>query len=184
MKKYKKIPKDALRYGTTNIYATRNGNVYVKFKKYYRLVEPTKRILKTNDYLRVKHKEKWLYTHRIIGELFIPNPNNLPQINHKDEIKYHNSVDNLEWCSAIYNCNYGTRNWKIAYLRSGINNNKSVCIKVHDIEDDRNYLFWGYRSVAKYYKTDHTVIARAMKNNRIPKKLKNVVSSLEYYERT
>lgn len=47
--------------------------------------------------------------HRLVAEAFIPNPNNLPCINHKDENKAHNTVDNLEWCSIRQNNLYGTR---------------------------------------------------------------------------
>ena len=39
---------------------------------------------------------------------FIPNPDNLPQVNHKDENPQNNRVDNLEWCTNKYNVNYGT----------------------------------------------------------------------------
>ncbi len=46
------------------------------------------------------------YVHRLVAETYIPNPNNLPQINHKDEIKAHNNLQNLEWCSAKYNARY------------------------------------------------------------------------------
>ena len=44
--------------------------------------------------------------HRLVAMAFIPNPNNLPCINHKDENKYNNLVDNLEWCSYSYNTKY------------------------------------------------------------------------------
>ena len=51
--------------------------------------------------------------HRLVAMTFIPNPKKLPYINHKDENKENNCVENLEWCTAAYNNTYGTRIEKI-----------------------------------------------------------------------
>lgn len=49
------------------------------------------------------------YVHRLVAETFIDNPNNLSEVNHIDEDKANNSVDNLEWCDRKYNNNYGSK---------------------------------------------------------------------------
>lgn len=59
-------------------------------------------------------KQKKCKVHRIVAIAFLPNPNQLVQVNHKDEDKSNNCVDNLEWCDCQYNINYGSRNNKVA----------------------------------------------------------------------
>lgn len=61
--------------------------------------------------VRLYQNGKWRTKrlHRVIAETFIPNVDNLPEINHIDENPANNSVTNLEWCSHKYNCNYGGR---------------------------------------------------------------------------
>ena len=67
----------------------------------------------TSGYLQVylckNGEHKKCLVHRLIAQTFIPNPQNLTEVNHKDEDKENNSVQNLEWCSSKYNANFGTR---------------------------------------------------------------------------
>ena len=53
-------------------------------------------------------KGKMYLVHSLVTQAFIPNPLNLPQVNHIDENKKNNNIDNLEWCDQCYNINYGT----------------------------------------------------------------------------
>lgn len=58
--------------------------------------------------------KKTILVHRLVAQSFLDNPNNLPCINHKDENPLNNNIENLEYCSFLYNDNYGTRNKRIA----------------------------------------------------------------------
>ena len=62
--------------------------------------------------LRNNGKTKLFRIHRLVAEAFIKNPNSYPEVNHIDEDKRNNRVDNLEWCNRKYNENYGTKNKK------------------------------------------------------------------------
>lgn len=68
--------------------------------------------LSSNGYYNIclykNNKAKCYTVHRLVAEAFIPNPDNLPEINHKDENRLNNEVYNLEWCNRKYNQHYGS----------------------------------------------------------------------------
>ena len=87
------------------------GNVRsLKFGK-EKILKPGKN---NRGYLKVSlykdGQKKMSLVHRLVAEAFIPNPNNLETVNHKDEVKTNNVASNLEWMSQKDNTNYGTRN--------------------------------------------------------------------------
>ena len=95
----------------------RNGS----FKTKEIIMKPMKA---SNGYLIAclwkNNKQKKFIIHKLVADAFIPNPNGYKEINHKDENKENNIVDNLEWCNHKYNMNYGKIKEKISKSRIGI----------------------------------------------------------------
>lgn len=96
----------------------------VKSLNYHNTKE--ERVLKQNmvrDYYQVcfsvNKKRKYYRVNRLVATAFIPNPNNYQFVNHINEVKTDNRVDNLEWCDVKYNINYGSRNERISISSKG-----------------------------------------------------------------
>ena len=96
----------------------------------------------SNGYLGVTlyddtKKPHMLLIHRLVAITFIPNPNNYKIINHIDENRNNNFVDNLEWCDYKYNLNYGTRNKKLA---NSLTNNHTISTPVLQYSLNREFI--------------------------------------------
>ena len=107
-------------------------SLYNKNNKKEKILKPGER----NEYLCVslyKNNKKNVYSiHRLVAQAFLPNPDNLPVVNHKDENKLNNNVENLEWCNYGYNINYGTRNER-ANIKRKKHRKKIICVESNEI---------------------------------------------------
>lgn len=92
-------------------FASSDGTIYNKHGKAYKAQESKYGYLRIIT--KIKGKSVALLAHRLVALAFIDNPCNLPCVNHKDENKHNNCVDNLEWCTHKYNANYGNRNSRV-----------------------------------------------------------------------
>ncbi len=94
--------------------------------RYKKILHPSD----TNGYRTVElwkgKKRKRIGVHRLVAMAFIDNPDNKPFVNHKDETRDNNSVDNLEWVTHLENCRYGTaiarRTAHLDYSKRRVNN--------------------------------------------------------------
>lgn len=109
--------------------------------------------------LSKKGKTTKKYIHRLIAEAFIPNPNNYPCINHKNENKLDNRIANLEWCTDSYNINYGTRNTKARI-------SKSRPILQYDLQGNFIKEWFGIKNASENLNIDKSNIGECCRNKR------------------
>ena len=113
-----------------------------------------------------KGKTKLFRVHRLVAETFIPNPNNLPEVNHKDGDKLNNNVKNLEWCTNLENMRHsvetGLRNIKGE-------NNPSAKLTVKDVINIRKEYIpkskeFGTVALARKYGVTNVMIGKIIRN--------------------
>lgn len=98
--------------GYPNYQISNMGRVWSKKRQIYLKHNKNQKGYHTVCLYAINGKAKREQVSRLVALHFIPNPNNYPCVNHKDENKDNNKENNLEWCSRSYNINYGTRNDK------------------------------------------------------------------------
>lgn len=134
-----------------------------------------------NGYLYVKltvnGKCKSKAIHRLVAEAFIPNPDNLEQINHIDENKQNNNIENLEWCTRSYNLTYGTR---IRRFKETI----GIKVKMYDLKTKEEKLFCCIQDVANYLNTNHRSIRYSMTKYKKPYKNRFIFTEINKEKET
>ena len=114
----------------TRYYIYSNGMVFSEFSNKFLVEEVTK-----IGYIRIYIQGRHFLLHRLVAKAFIPNPNNLPVVNHKDTDVTNNCMDNLEWCPVEQNVNYKpTYDKRVNSIKKGEDCNFSKLTKKDVIE--------------------------------------------------
>lgn len=138
--------------------------------------------------LSYKGKCKSFNVHRLVANAFIDNPNNFPCVNHKDENKMNNNSENLEWCSYLYNSNYGDSKKKISQANKishlGLHqpklqdSNKSILI----ILENNGDIIKGAKTASLKYNISASNIIQCCKGKRKSAgKINNIPAKWRYY---
>lgn len=158
-------------------YATDNGEIYSKdrvitmlnpnTKEEMSFVRKGRKLLQKvtkSGYCAVclseNNTKKYYFVHRLIAEAFIPNPDNLPQVNHINEDKQDNCVSNLEWCTGNYNYFYGTG------LDRRKNNQKVKAVSQYNLDNTYVNSFSSINEAERVTKIKHYNISFVCKGKR------------------
>lgn len=136
-------------------------------------------------------KNKTCRIHRLVASAFIPNPNNYPVINHKDENRTNNRIDNLEWCTSKHNNNYGSHNKKVGKALKGKPKSKQHILKVRENNPNKrkvkclntNEIFEYIVDAARIYNICQSDITKCCKGkNKSAGKIDGKPARWMYYE--
>jgi HNH endonuclease/Helix-turn-helix domain of resolvase len=146
------------RFRNTQYLISEEGMIYNENTK--RFIKPTLKKFNKQGHryfvgLYINNKQKNFLYHRLLAECFIPNPLNLPQINHIDGNGLNNNISNLEWCTAQYN--------NIHAIRTGLRPTKLNINKANEI---RNLLKEGktINELCVLYNVGRTIITKIRDN--------------------
>lgn len=131
----------------------------------------TKRILKETSTGRYRYVSMWYgdkrvrkAIHILVAKAFLENPNNYPQVNHKDENPANNRVDNLEWCTASYNARYGGRNKRMLEKRLA-NNGCKAERAVYGFREGEKYIFKSIMDASRKTGVDFSNISKCCRDS-------------------
>lgn len=144
---------------------SRNGTIYVAQRKERELSFTIDRYGYYKVVLQENKRKKFTTVHRVVGAAFISNPQNLPQINHKDGNKLNNNVDNLEWCTSQQNVVHAYKTGLSKNVQKGENhhltnltNDLVIKIRQEMKEGKRN------KDIEKEYNLSRSAVSRIRNN--------------------
>lgn len=175
---WKDIPNYEGLYQVSNLGQIRSLDRIVKDTTRDRFQKIKGKILKYCDngkgyklvYLNKNRKRKNYYVHRLVANVFLENPNNLPEINHLDLNKNNNRIDNLEWCTGIENKRH-YQSTDIAKERNKIKGKRITEKNKKRINEQKDRIIELYNKgltilqIARTIHTECTQITRILKNN-------------------
>lgn len=159
--------------GETDYYITNFGNVYSTKKGYWYKMSPY--LDSRHLYLQVNLNGRKCLIHRLVAIAFVPNPDNLPEVNHKDKNTQNPKADNLEWCTRKANLNDSystmspTRNFNVCELFEG---NKKI--------GDFQSISKACRYAAKHYHASESSLSKYLKWGEITIIPTNKTGKYEY----